>query len=366
MTMLDDAFEAGRSSQYVFFDRVALSAKFGINIATLSLAMLTSACFAGEMDCADIADIRIRDPFVVTDFANGKYYLYSSTSSAYGKDPPISTNFPIGVQVRTSKDLKTWSAPRLCMTAPDWAAFVWAPEVHCFDGGYYMFATLKRGDPRNPTVEMMGPTKEWNDAHRFRFSWHGTYVFKSSSPDGPFLLHSTEPLSPRKWMCLDGTLTVQDGRPYFVFTHDWAQIADGTIEFAPFKSDLSGLAAKPQTLFRASAVAPGTLRGVTDGPFVYRSAKSGKLFITWSTHNPKKKRGDAYCVVASVSATGKLEGPWKSHEIIFDKNGGHGMVFKTLEGNLMFVLHRPEIVGKERARFYRFVDDGDKLSILDM
>ena len=40
MTMLDDAFEAGRSSQYVFFDRVALSAKFGINIATLSLAML--------------------------------------------------------------------------------------------------------------------------------------------------------------------------------------------------------------------------------------------------------------------------------------------------------------------------------------
>lgn len=313
-----------------------------------------------------IGDIRIRDPFIVTDHVNGKYYLYSSTSSAYGKDPPISQHFPVGVQVRSSLDLKMWSKPHLCMAAPDWAAFVWAPEVHFHEGSYYMFATLKRSDPRNPPVEMMGPTKEWNDAHRFRFSWHGTYVFKSKHPEGPFILHSSEPLTPKDWMGLDGTLAVQDGKPYFVFTHDWAQIADGTIELAPFKPDLSGLTAASKTLFRASSVAPGTLRGVTDGPFVYRSAKSGKLFITWSTHNPKKKKGDAYCVVASESATGRLEGPWKRHRIIFDKNGGHGMVFRTLEGELRFVLHRPEIVGMERARIYRFVDDGDNLNIVEM
>lgn len=331
-------------------------------LACVSLATVTGTAWAG---CGELSgDFRIRDPFVVTDHAAGKYYLYSSTSSAYGKDPPVSPQFPVGVQVRTSTDLKNWSEPRLCMEAPKWAGFVWAPEVHAYQGAYYMFATLKRPDPRDPPVEMMGPTKEWNDAHRYRFSWHGTYVFKSARPEGPFVLHADEPLTPKNWMGLDGTLAVQDGKPYFVFTHDWAQIADGTVELAPFKPDLSGLAGPPKTLFRASAVSPGTLRGVTDGPFVYRSPKSGKLFITWSTHNPKKKLGSAYCVVASESESGRLEGPWKKHRIIFDENGGHGMIFKTLEGELMFALHRPEVVGEERARFYRFTDDGEKLSIV--
>ena len=55
----------------------------------------------------------------------------------------------------------------------------------------------------------------------------GTQILKANSPFGPFELHSDGPVTPRDWECLDGTLWVEDGTPYMIFCHEWAQIVDG-------------------------------------------------------------------------------------------------------------------------------------------
>jgi len=303
---------------------------------------------------------RIRDPFVLADAKTRTYYLYGA-GNYLGE-----TNVAASVWVRTSRDLKAWSAPRTVMTAPRDIQCVWAPEVHEYKGAYYLFATLKEfPDPKRPLV-MMGPTPDWSSKMGGLWkSWHATWIYRAERPEGPFLPVSDKAVTPSGWIALDGTLAEQDGKPYLVFTHDWAQVADGTIELAPLKDDLSGLAGSPRTIIRASTISPGTMNGVTDGPFVYRSPKSGKLFITWSTHNPAKLRlkQGGYCVVSSESASGRLEGPWVNHRIIFDANGGHGMVFRAFDGQLKFVLHNPELWGSERFAIYDFTDDGERIGI---
>ena len=328
-------------------------------VAVLIAAALSGAGLSAEMRTADF---RIRDPFVLTDAKTKTYYLYGAEHYLGEKCDET------GVSVRKSADLKTWSEPQHVMSAPKGIQCVWAPEVHEYRGAYYMFATLKEyPDPKRPLV-MMGPTPDWSSNMTGLWkSWHAVWIFRAERPEGPFLPVSGKPVTPPGWIALDGTLAVQDGKPYLVFTHDWAQVADGTIELAPLTDDLSALAAPPKTLFRASTVAPGTLKGVTDGPFVYRSGKSGKLFITWSTHNPAKlkmKQG-GYCVVSSESASGRLEGPWINHRIIFDANGGHGMTFRALDGSRKFTLHNPELWGSEHLAIYDFTDDGERIGIVE-
>jgi hypothetical protein len=44
--------------------------------------------------------------------------------------------------------------------------------------------------------------------------------------------------------------------------------------------------------------------------------------------------------------------------MIFEKNGGHGMLFRTFEGQLKLVIHQPERRGYERIAFFD-VDDTD-------
>ena len=305
---------------------------------------------------------RIRDPFVFADVKTRTYYLYG-VEHYIGE-----TNETTGVWVRKSKDLETWSEARRVMVARRGTQCVWAPEVHEYKGAYYMFATLKDYPDKDNPLVMMGPTPEWSsNVCGLWNSWHATWIYRAESPEGPFLPVSERPVTPPGWVALDGTLYVEDGRPYLVFTHDWLQVADGTIEIAPLADDLSELAGPPKTIFRASAIAPGTLKGITDGPFVHRSPQSGRLFITWSTQNPDKQRaGQAgYCVVSSESATGLLEGPWVNHHIIFDSNGGHGMVFRTFDGRLKFALHSPDVWGKERLALYDFVDNGKGICIVE-
>ena len=330
----------------------------------MRIAVLFAVVFSGAGVSAEMrtADFRIRDPFVVADAETKTYYLYGAEHYLGEKCDET------GVWVRKSKDLKNWSAPVRAMTAPKGIQCVWAPEVHAYKGAYYMFATLKEYPNKDKPLVMMGPTPDWSSKMAGDWaSWHAVWIFRAERPEGPFLPVSDKAVTPPGWIALDGTLAVEDGKPWLVFTHDWAQVADGTVELAPLTDDLTALAAPPKTIFKASTITPGTLKGVTDGPFFYRSPKSGKLFITWSTHNPAKlkmKQG-GYCVVSSESASGGLEGPWVNHHIFFDANGGHGMVFRALDGSLKFILHNPEIWGSERLAIYDFTDDGEKIGIVE-
>ena len=50
-----------------------------------------------------------------------------------------------GVAVYTSKDLLKWNEKVQVMTLPEknWSrGYIWAPEVHKYNGKYYLFATI--------------------------------------------------------------------------------------------------------------------------------------------------------------------------------------------------------------------------------
>ena len=158
-------------------------------------------------------------------------------------------------------------------------------------------------------------------------------------------------------MARDGTLGVDpDGSPWMVYSCEWTQWQVGRMAAARLKDDLSGLAAQPKELFRAD-VAFGK-NYVTDGPFCYRSSKTGRLFMIWSKFCDK-----GYSVISCESKTGRVAGPWGDFRIVFADNGGHGMLFKTFEGELLLAMHKPEIRGHERLALFTVEDDGNALVI---
>ena len=52
-----------------------------------------------------------------------------------------------------------------------------------------------------------------------------------------------------------------------------------------------------------------------------------------------------------------------SQSLMFEKDGGHGMIFKTFEGKLCLVLHSPNGGGLERAHLFEIEDCGDTLRL---
>jgi len=297
------------------------------------VGLWTTAGWGGEPD-VPTESFNIRDPYVLTFPEEKVYRLYEAKPWAGGD----------GVNVRLSRDLKTWSQPkpalRLAEPLKSQVKAYWAPEVHAYKGKYYLFVTLT-----------------------FEKNRRGTWIFRSDSPDGPFAPMADRAVTPADWMCLDGTLWVEDGKPYIVFCHEWIQAGDGRMMLAPLRDDLSGLAGEPQELFRASDHAGKPLKldeqkrhldRVTDGPFLYRSPKGGRLFMVWSN----VVTGNGYVDILCESASGKVAGPWVKHRFLFDRDGGHGMLFRTLEGQLMLTLHQPNNAPLERMRHFPIDDDG--------
>ena len=274
-------------------------------------------------------DLRIRDPFVLTDTENSCYYMYTSTDNV----SPALSELPLGVAVYRTLDLENFEEPISVMSIDDLPDFwadrdVWAPEVHKYRGNYYLFVSLKSAD-------------------RCR----GTHVFRSESPFGPFLPLSELPLTPADWECLDGTFWQENNTPYMVFCHEWLQIKDGEICVIPLTADLSAPAGEPVVLFKASdnpdVTSLGTKRPdcyVTDGPFLFTD--TGKLKMIWSSFHRGK-----YLVLEAESESGSVLGPWRHLPPRFDFDGGHAMLFERLDGQRMISLHAPNKADFERPLF---------------
>ena len=73
------------------------------------------------------------------------------------------------------------------------------------------------------------------------------------------------------------------------------------------------------------------------------------------------KRSGAGPTVAR-SATGELKGPWVQLEPLVKQDSGHGMLFRTFDGQLMMVLHRP--FKRARGKLYEMRDAGDRLEVV--
>ena len=318
---------------------------------TLTLAI---AAIVGANAQKTLKDIYIRDPYIMSVEKEGVYYMYASSPTqengqTYG-----------GMVAWKRRDLKTREGPVRVIDVPrdNWiTGTVWAPEVHKYKGKYYLFATL------NSDIAWKAP----QEGHPV-FTHRATQIFWSNKPEGPFLpFESKHPHTPLGEMCLDGTLWVENGTPYMIYCHEWVEMIDGTMEMVELKKDLSATVGQPMRLFCASAAEwstgsprkDGSRTYVTDGCYLYRT-KTGKLLMIWSSF-----MNGEYAVGIAESTTGKVIGPWRQQaQPLFEKNGGHGMIFKTFDGRLCVVLHAPNSPGgAERAHIFEIEDLGDTLKL---
>lgn len=280
-----------------------------------------------------LSEIHLRDPFILPE--DGKYYLYG-TRGATSCGPAE------GLDVFVSEDLENWSEAHEVFTAgPDfWSHWdFWAPEVHKYNGKYYMFASFKADKV-----------------------CRGTQILVADSPMGPFNPLTDRPVTPSSWECLDGTLYVSpNGTPYIVFCHEWSQVKDGEVCALQLTPDLKEPVGEPRLLFHASEPEWSYFDGenyVTDGPFLYRM-QDGKLLLLWSSFS---KNG--YTEAIAVSDNGDITGNFThAPELLFESNGGHGMVFRDFNGELRFVMHGPNVPKMERPMLYTLVEADGTLKV---
>lgn len=303
-----------------------------------------------EISTVRLADIYMRDGHILVDEETETYYIVSSARGA-------------GVRLYTSTDLIHWEGPHIVYETPDemWGTDVeinsiWAPEIHEYNGKYYLFVTFSS----NYRLE-----EQWEDWFEWRTRVRrSSQVLVSDDPLGPYEAFSNEPLFDPDMVTLDGTLWVEDGTPYMIYCHEWVQIVDGSISMIQLTDDLSDTVGEHSILFRGSD-GPWNRPGepnhwVTDGPWFYTS-HSGKLFMVWSGFSHT-----GYTVGLAVSHSGKLEGPWVQQEDpIYSDDGGHPSIFETFDGRLMLSLHTPNGGPQTRQIFYEVEDTGETLEIVE-
>ncbi len=288
-------------------------------------------------------EIRIRDPYVVADKKTKSYYLLGTTDTEpwFGKGE--------GFIVYQSKDLIHWNSLGYAFTPEKnfWGEKnFWAPEVHHYQDVFYMFASFyAEGKCR------------------------GVQILKAEDIKGPYEPISDRAVTPLNWECLDGTFFVdEEGEPWLIFSHEWTQIHDGAICAAKLSKNLKEMVSDPIVLFHASE-APWSVPNtgdiiqkegenyVTDGPFLWRTA-AGKLMMLWSSFSET-----GYSIGIASSQSGLITGPWEHvKEPFYKKDGGHGMLFRTFDGELKLSLHTPNMEYEERAVFLS-VEEDEKMGL---
>ncbi len=298
---------------------------------------IPSANTAPAVGTWDLPDFRARDACIYPDPVTRTYNMYFSVAARgpHGR---------AAVHMYQSLDLKSWTGPTVVYERPaEWWSDrdIWAPEMHAYNGKYYLFLTF-------------------NSSHLLPEQWvdwpprvkRGTQILVADSPLGPFEPFANHPALPEDMMTLDGTLWVEDGVPYLVFCHEWVQVKDGTVEMIELKPDLSGVIGQPKRLFHGSdgpwqVKNPDYGCNVTDGSWLYRTSDD-KLLMLWSGFGE-----GGYTVGIAESTSGKLAGPWKQQATpLYTAHGGHPMLFRRFDGQLMLALHGPNRPPHEHELFF--------------
>ena len=290
------------------------------------------------------AEIRIRDPFVLVH--NASYYLYGTIGEPKARE----------LYVHKSQDLENWEEPSVIYTLSDdsWAeGQLWAPEVHEYRGKFYLFLSIKGKD-----------------------GLRGTEISVADTPEGPFVPLTDKPATPAGQSCIDGSLYVENGRPYMVYSHDWPDCYHtdegayvGEIWAVELSEDLSSTIGDPFMLF-SSKDAPlsgnnptfcryegkDIVRYGSDGPFVTKLS-DGRPFLLWSPIP-----GGNYVVLGAVAD--HIRAPWRHIEPeIFAENGGHPMVFTDLNGQKQVAIHWPEVYFHENPKFLPLCEKDGRLCL---
>ena len=299
-------------------------------------------------------ELAMSDPFIYPDPETHTYYLTSS-----------------GGRMWKSTDLKTWTGPYNIIDIKGlWlekAGFAAAAEIHKIGDWYYYAGTWS---DHSDLIQQV--------PRRYNVPHNQTYLLRSDKPEGPYTTFAITPgydYQPRDWDCIDGTLYEENGKVYMIFVHEWTQLIDGTMDYIELAPDLSyTVSPRPVTMFRASELPccgemnslgeatfglkmPGW---VTDGPQMFRT-QTGRLGMLWSTWGKER-----YLQAVCYSESGTIAGPWvQEPEPFLANNSGHGMLFRTFEGKLVYIVHHAEGDGPRKPQMWNVDDSGDKLILLD-
>ncbi len=270
-------------------------------------------------------DLRIRDPFVHVE--NGLYYLLGTTGNdswARGSN----------LLLYRSQNLKSFEAVGKMVEERYLVGYqnIWAPELHWYQDAYYLIVSLWRED--------LG---------------RGSMIFASGCIDGPFVPLTGEYITPKGLGCLDASLFSWKGKPYLYYSYEWTtQEGDGAVYVAELSRDLKSLKGKPQRVIDgkicgiATQIEHAGHRGyVAEAPFAVE--EQGKIALYWSTFTPQ-----GYCVARNVAEDVFAE--YRFDQMIFEKDGGHCMLFTDLHGNRQLTLHQPNTSPDERMQIFP-VDD---------
>ena len=286
----------------------------------------------GEEYTMITADInKLRDPCIVV--KDGVYYAYGTGWHCY-KNTGGNLQGPW-------KDLGVVAS----VANPDTdGGDHWAPEVHTYNGAYYMFTTY-----RSKTTDR-----------------HGCVIMKSDSPEGPFVEITNGHVTPAEWDAIDGTLYVDpEGQPWMVFVHEWVSMPDGNGSFAAAKlsDDLTHFISEPIELFKARDPV-WAVAGVTDGCWMH-TTREGDLLMVWSNFDAQ-----GYTVAVARSSNGRLDGEWIQEGLLYSKymtnqyDGGHAMIFTDVDGQMYLSFHSPNAAEgnrKERPVFLAIEEKDGRL-----
>ena len=310
------------------------------------LAVCSGMCQSRAKNHVPLDSIVLSDPCILPDRATMTYYMTGT-----------------GGKLWKSKDLRYWDGPyTVAETDPaSWMGpepMIWAAELHPYKGKYYYFATFT-----NPDVKI--GSFRGNEIER-----RACHVLVSDKAEGPYRPMEDKTYLPAEKPTLDGTLWVDtDGKPYMVYCYEWLQTWDGTIEKIELKPDLSGSMGEGQLLFRASdspwsreVIDGDTVASkVTDGPYLFRT-QTGRLGMIWTSWIY-----DVYTQGAAYSESGTLDGPWVQEEQpITPPNFGHGMLFRTFDGQLLMSVHSHKDINSHFHRvphLFKVDDSGDKIVV---
>jgi hypothetical protein len=310
-----------------------------------------------------INDLSVHDPCILADTNSRTYYIYAGYDLKRDGGRLKSSNGRAGVKAFLSKDLLKWTGPQLVFEIPagfwgDADSSPWAPEVHAYNGKYYLFTTFNAW-------------KEEMDRRPGRpfINKRASQILVADSPLGPFKPFSNQPHTPTDEMTLDATFWVEDGQPWLIYCHEWVQLGNGLVKAIRLKPDLSATEGDPITLLNAGGFAwtrkeigyrAGRFPGaVTDGPYFWRTSR-GVLAMIWSSWTPEHQ----YALAFAYSPSGKLAGPWQhdAGPTLWDDRG-HGMIFRDFDGRLLLCLHRYFHQPKTRVQLWELEDVGDRLKL---
>ncbi len=254
------------------------------------------------------SEIHVRDPFIVN---------YGDTYLLYRSD------YENNVLVYKSLDLENWSNPTAIFSVPDgksWGHLFWAPEVHYYKGNYYLITSYadETAESKNDVI----------------------FIAKCSSPVGKFEKIAEFPIKGQD--VIDGTLWIEDGTPYLVYSHCFTTCVDkmGTVNAVKLSEDLTEKVGEDFILFKANDPC-WTDDRVAEAPFLFTEGKD--LYMVWSNY-----ADHYYLVGVAKSSNGKLDGKWEHFDTpLYAKNlngekhdGGHAMVFNYKDGDKL-CLHSP-------------------------